>query len=96
MFHGPELVGIVQPFPITIRIPITNFVKRKPIDKHGGHQGIGNMIEEIESAGLCAQGEDVHIESLKTHMIIFVNGAHFSDRHEDLLEVPIRAYIRFR
>ena len=36
------------------------------------------------------------IESFETHIIVFVNRAHFSDWHEDFLDVPIRAYICFR
>ena len=53
------------------------------------------MVEQIEGACFSAQCQNVDIESFKTYMIIFVNRAHFSDRYEDLLEVPIRAYIRF-
>ena len=95
LFHGPKFVLKIHPFPIAVQIPVTNFVQRKSIDEHGGHQGIGDVMEKIESAGFGAQGEYVHIESLKTHMIIFVKGAHFSDWHEDFLEVPIRTHIRF-
>ena len=95
LLHGSELIGIVQPFPITIQIPVTNFAQRKPVDKHGSHYRVGHMMEQIESTCLSAQCQNVDIESLKTYMIVLVNGAHFSDRHKDLLEVLIRAHILF-
>ena len=77
LFHGSEFVWEVHPFPTKVRIPVTNFVQQKSIDKHGGHQRIGNKVEQIESTGFGTQGKNMHIERLQTHMIIFVNGAHF-------------------
>ena len=37
----------------------------------------------------------MHKKHFQTHVIVFVNRAHLSDRHEDLLEIPIRAHISF-
>ena len=93
LLHGPEFVRKVHPFPITVQILVTNFVQRKSIDKHGGHDQIGDMVEQIESTGLGTQGKDVHIERFQTHMIIFFNGAHFSDWYKNFLKVPIRTHV---
>ena len=53
------------------------------------------MVEHVEGPCFDTQIQYVDIEGLETHVIIFVNRAHFSDWYEDLLEVPIRAHICF-
>ena len=55
-----------------------------------------HMVEHVESPCLNTKCQYVDIESFETHMILFINRVHFSDRHEDLLEVPIRAHVSFR
>ena len=54
------------------------------------------MKVHAESPRFSAERKDVNKERLKPHMIIFFKRVHFSDRREDLLDVPISAHIRFR
>ena len=48
LYHA-QFIRIAKPLPVTIRIPISNFIEREPINENQGYKGVCNMMVHVES-----------------------------------------------